>query len=330
MGKTELTFEQVLDRVFHEERVPIHLLYRLSDLNPEQSAAFEIKWNAAPDNKRAVIGRHMADITENNFVVAFTPSFRKFLNDSSAEVRLAALDGLWDCTDMSLVQPVILLVKNDPDERVRAQAAATLGHIVLMAEWGQVDKVHAQTIVDALIGEYNEPFTPPAVRRAALESIGASADERVPGLIHAAYFEGDTAMQLSAVFAMGRNADPRWLSVVLEELENPHTEMRFEAAQAAGEIGSSNAVEPLILLLQDEELEVRLAAIYALGKIGSDLAQEALQDVLDDPFGDEATQEAAEVALDEMTWLGGEIDLSLFSPDSWTGEQFDEDDLISA
>jgi hypothetical protein len=330
MDKNELTFEQVLERVFHEERVPIHLLYRLSDLTPEQTVTFETKWNEAPDNKRAIISRHMADITENNFVVDFAPSFRKFLDDSSAEVRLAALDGLWDCTDMSLVAPVILLVQNDPDERVRAQAAATLGHIVLMAEWGQVDKDHARTIVDALIGEYNKPFTPPAVRRAALESIGPSADERIPKLIHAAYFEGDAAMQVSAVFAMGRNADNRWLPVVLEELENPHSEMRMEAAQAAGEIGSSDAVEPLVFLLQDEELEVRLAAIYALGKIGSDLAQEVLEDLLNDPYGDEATLEAAEIALDEMSWLGGKIDLSLFSPDTWSDQQFDEDDLISA
>lgn len=330
MEKTELTYEEILDRVFHEERVPIHLLFRLSDLTPEQALAFETKWAAAPNEKRAAISRHLADITEDNFIVDFTPTFRKLLLDPHVEVRLAALDGLWDCTDMSLVRPVILLVQNDPDDRVRAQAAATLGHIVLMAEWKQVDQVHADQIVEALIAEYNKPFSPTIVRRAALESISASADERIPGLIHAAYLEEDKGMRLSAVFAMGRNADHRWLPVVLEEMDNPLVDMRLEATQSAGEIGSSDVVEPLILLLDDEELEVRLAAVFALGNIGSGLAQEALQEIIDDPFGDETMQEAAELALDEAFWLGGQVDLSLMSLDVRDDDEMDEDDLILA
>lgn len=330
MERNELAFEEVLERIFHEERVPIHLLHRLSDLTTEQALAFDVKWSAAPNANRAVIARHMADISEDNFVVDYTPMFRKFLEDNSAEVRLAALDGLWDCSDMTLVQPIIILMQKDQDERVRAQAAATLGHIVLMAEWGQVDIAHAEKIVEALIMEFNRLENPPAVRRASLESMGASADVRVPELIKGAYYNGDEEMQVSAVFAMGRNADDRWLPVIIEELESPLVEMRLEAAQAAGGIGSSDAVESLIGLLHDDDLEVSLAAIFALGKIGNEFAHEALQDLLNDPYTDEIIMEAAEQALDEMDWLSGEIDLSLFSKDYGDDDLYQDDDLISA
>ena len=63
----------------------------------------------------------------------------------------------------------------------------------------------------------------------------------------------------------------------------------------------------------------RLAAVGALGQIGSDQAYETLASLLDD---DEAydLHEAIEEAIDEIEWLGGEMDLSLF--------EWNDDDLL--
>ncbi len=317
-------FVEILDQVFGAEEVPIHLLYRLSDLDPEESNSFLKRWAAADDVRRSVIARHMADITEDNFVVDFAPLFSEMLTDPISEVRLAALDGLWDCSSEALLSPIIDLMQNDMDSRVRALAAATLGHVVLMAEWGQMDAGAGERVVEALLAMNGDPMTPENVRRATVESLGGSSDPRVPDVIQSAYYGGSDDMQLGAVFAMGRSADPRWLPIVMDEMYSSLYEMRVEAARAAGGIGDSDSVELLIELTQDDELEVRLAALVALGQIGSDRACEALFRTAEDPYATDEEREAAESSLEEATWLSGEMDFTMMS---WDEDGDDDPEL---
>jgi HEAT repeat protein len=210
------------------------------------------------------------------------------------------------------------MMQQDDDLAVRAAAAACLGHFVLMAEWGQIEYAVGERVVAALSETYEHPATAENVRRASLESLGSSADPRVAQYIQDAYRSGGEQLQMSAVFAMGRSADNRWTSTIMQEMENPDWEMRLEAARAAGGIGSSDAVDRLIELLDDDFFEVRLAAVGALGQIGSDQAYEALAMRLDDEQAYDL-HDAIEDAIDEIEWLGGELDLSLF--------EWDEDDL---
>ncbi len=315
---TEPTYDEVLDHLFSEERLSISLLYRLSDLSPEDLATLAGRWPQASEERRRIIARHMADICEENFIVDFAPVFQLFMQDPVADVRLAALDGLWDFEHASLLPPVIELMESDVDPRVRALAAATLGHIVLFGEWGQLDIKMADRATEAMLAVYHNPQTPEVVRRAALESFGASANEQVPDLISHAYHSGSDQLQLSAVVAMGRNAHARWLPIIMDELESDFEEMREEAARSAGGIGSSDAVEKLIELLEDDELDVRLAAVHALSEIGSDQAQEALQELLDNPGTEEVLLEAIENSLEEMDWLGSDLDFSLLE---WNSDE---------
>ena len=323
MERDQLPFPEVLQKVFDDERVPIHLLYRLSDLTADDFDLFNQQWAAASPGRRQLLARHMADITEENFVVDFSPMFQMMLTDSQVEVRSAALDGLWDCAHTRLVVPIIQVMQQDAAASVRTLAAATLGHIVLMAEWGQMDARYAAQAVEALLQQYENPLEEMAVRRAALESLGASGDSRVPALLENAYYAGDDLTQISALFAMGRSADSRWLAIVLEEMDNPYTEIRLEAARAAGNIGDSDAVERLIELLDDEDLEVRLAVVYSLGQIGSETAFEALTHLLEGDHEEELI-EAVEAALEETDWLQGEFDFSMMQWDEEDG--FDEDE----
>lgn len=321
MDRNDLPFSKVLDRLFNESEVSIGLVYRLSDMSAEEMEKFTARWLEQSDRRRRVIARHMADISEENFVVDFSPAFRFLLSDPSREVRLAALDGLWDTGNTSVIPPIIDLMQTDVEEDVRASAAATLGHFVLMGEWGQIDHDVSDRIVEALLGQIDGSDTAEAVRRATVESLGNAAHPRVPDIIGDAYHRGDESMQLSALFSMGRSADRRWVPIIIDEMRSPSPEMRVEAARAAGNIGASDSVDRLIELLEDEEVDVQLAAIAALGQIGSDRAYESLQ-----RFGADAEAyglvEAVEDALDEIEWLGGEIDLSLF--------EWDEDDDVVA
>ncbi len=305
----------------NDEHVSVPLLYRLSDLMADELATFRERWTEMPEERRYIIVRHLADITEENFEVDFSDVFAHCLQDNAAPIREAALDGLWDTERVNLISPIVDVMEHDPSVKVRMMAAATLGHYVLLAEWGQIPAARVEKVVNALLAELENKATAVQVRRAALESLGAASHPKVPALIEDAYENGDLEMQLSAVFAMGRSADNRWLPIVLDEMGSPYEEMRLEAARAAGGIGDTEAADDLVDLTADDDLEVRLAAVTALGQIGGDQARQALERLAEDPDAEEL-YDAVDEALEEFDWLGGEVYLMDWEPD-------DEDDMTT-
>jgi HEAT repeat protein len=310
-----MSFSDFMREIAAAERLELRLLFRLSDLTPEELVEFQAGWPAIDAERRRIITRHLADICEDNFQVDFSDVFAYCLTDETPAVRMAALDGLWDSERLALITPIIALMEGDPDDTVRALAAATLGHYVVLGEWEQIPAARTGPIVEALLAQLNDDQTPAAVRRAALESVGASSDLRVAPLIESHYRQGGPDMRLSAVFAMGRSADGRWAPIISTELDSDRTEMRIEAARAAGGLGDEAAVDQLAELLNDEDLEVQLAAVAALGQIGGQEAIELLELLLEEPQS-EALYDAAEEALEEMMWLGGDVDLSLLDWDN--------------
>ena len=328
MNEKEKSFDTVLDELFHEESLPIPQLYRLSDMQAEEWAAFKVGWATVPDERRQVIVRHLADICEDNFVVDFAPVFVHSLEDSLAAVRMAALDGLWDSTDLKLIPTMKQLMQHDPDERVRAAAVGALGHYVLLAEWGQLPERILPDLVETLLAEYDNEDTAVSIRRVLLEALGAADHPRIKKLIEEAYENGDQAMQMSAVFAMGNSADRRWTVTVLGELESPYEDMRAEAARAAGAIGSSDFVPQLAELAYDEDLTVRVVAIASLGQIGGDEVQRILANMLDDPEVEEIDEvmEAVEEALEESALMAGDFDFVDVPFGLEHDEDFDLDD----
>ncbi len=301
-------FADVLDAVFTAEYVSIPLLYRFSDMSAEDTAQFHARWQDVDEQRRHEIVRHWADLTEENFVVDFSPLFVHCFADTYEYVREAALDGIWDTTEIRLVDAIIGMMQADESLIVRASAARALAHYVLLSEWGQLPRQVSPKIIEALLLEYDKPETSVPVRRAALEALSAANHPRVASLVEAAYEDLDLAMQLSAVFAMGNSADKRWAAIVLAEMENENDDMRAEAARAAGVIGGSNAIPQLAELSADADLGVQTAAIYALGQIGGETAESVLASLLDDPEFVEV-HETVEEALEEMALLSGDLEL---------------------
>jgi HEAT repeat protein len=303
-----LPFSTILDAIVTREPVPLHLLYRLSDMAATEHDTFRARWTAAPSERRRQIIRHLADLAEENYVVDFVPVFRDAFEDSDAAVRVAALDGVWDATDTRLIPTLTRLMQTDKSEEVRVAAAAALSHYVMLAEWGQIPHRFSEPMVTALLAEYDKADTAVPIKRAALEALGASNHPRVDALINEAYEDIAPALHISAVFAMGASADKRWLSTVLAEMENPDPEMRAEAARAAGNFGSSDALTPLERLTEDDDYEVRLTAVEALGHIGGEAARDILHRLMD-TADDEEMEEAIAEALDEMSLFAGEFNL---------------------
>jgi HEAT repeat protein len=314
--KEPVTIVDFMRSLREDEDLILASLYRMSDLTPEELNHFYDHWPEVGDERRRIIVRHLADISEENFQVDFGAVFAHCLGDELPAVRLAALDGLWDSERTSLLEQIIAMMLSDPDEDVRTLAAATMGHYILLAEWNVIPLDSVTVAVDALLAVLDEAETPKALRRAALESISASSHDRVQSLVEDAYDSGDHALQISAVFAMGRTVDKKWLPIILDEMMSSSSEMRLEAARAAGHIGSSDAVAELVDLVSDEDLEVQLAAITAMGQIGGSLAIRVLDEMDGDPDFDHV-QLAIEEALEEAVWMDN-VDLALFD---WDNEE---------
>ncbi len=308
MNDETLPFSEVLDALFEYEDVSVPLLYRLSDVPADDLSRFWQKWTQASSQRRQVLVRHMADIAEENFVVDFGPYFREFLHDKAVPVRVAALDGLWDTTDVSLVDPIMKLLQTDESVEVQMAAAAALAHFVLMSEWGEVSSQVSPRIVERLLQVYEAEETAVSVKCAALEAMAPANYPRLIELIETAYQDPLAEMRQSAVFAMGSNADTRWMPIILQEMNNLEADMRAEAARAAGLIGSSDAVEQLAEIAGEDDEDIALVAITSLGQIGSEEAQEILMSLLEDEaFAN--LHETIEEALAEMTWLTQQLEL---------------------
>ncbi len=310
----KIPFADILSSLFAEELGPIHQLYRLSDMTDTQQAQFSNQWRTVSDIRRQKIVRHLADISESNFVVDFSPIFRSSLRDPYAPVRIAALDGLWDSTDSTLIDPILELLANDPETEVRAAAARSLAHFLMMSEWDQIRGVDSLLIFNTLLDIYRHPESPILLKCAVLEAMGPSPLPETIELIEDA-FEGDVfELQLSAVFAMGTSADSRWLSLLLDEMENPREDMRAEAARAVGIIGHSGAIPQLSELALDEDQEVANAAVISLAQIGGNEANRILDELLmDQNFAH--LHEIIEEALEESSWVDGELPMFPWSDD---------------
>jgi HEAT repeat protein len=285
-------------------------LTALSDLSPEELAQFGGTWSQLPGPRRRELVSRLVELAEEQVEVCFRPIFQWLLADEDARVRAQAIDGLWEDDDVRLVAPLTRVLQADPAADARAAAAQSLGRFVLLGELEELDRGLGEAVEEALWSAYHEAGQDILVRRRALEALGYSSADRMARLIAEAYADEDDGMRASAVFAMGRSADSRWRDIVLDELSSTDAEMRYEAARASGELELAEAVPALLPLLDEADVDLRDVAVWALGHIGGPEARRALEACA--ASDDEALAEAAQEALDELSFLSGDDELPAF------------------
>jgi HEAT repeat protein len=86
----------------------------------------------------------------------------------------------------------------------------------------------------------------------------------------------------------------------------------------------AEAVPVLSKMVADPDLEVKLAAIWALGQIGGPEAKRVLE--ICSEQGDEALQDAADEALEELDLGDGVVDFPLLNADDEEEGEFDWDE----
>ena len=307
------------------ELPPLQELYALSDLSRSEMEAVRRSWSAVPAERRLQIVRILVEVAEEDLNLHLSRLLRIAMADSEAQVRQAAVEGLWEDNDPSLIGPYVQMLHGDPDVEVRSAVASALGTFVLSGELEELEPALAMRVEEALLAVLHDEREPVDVRRRALESIAYSSEAGVQQLIEDAYYAPDEDMRISSLTAMGRSADIRWRGFAHAELQNPSAAMRVEAAWACGELEARSALDDLLALLDDEEQDVRLSSIMALGRMGGREARDALETIYAGENPDESM--AAELALEEMAYYAGHEDVPLLdeseAEDEWEHDPWD-------
>ncbi len=298
-----MNFEEYLEELANGSRkLKIADLQRLSDLSPEQAGQLAARWADINVRRRRRILQELIDLAEDTVELNFAVVFRHAFEDDDAEVRLAAVRGLWEYESPDLIDNLTALTETDDGAAVRAEAALALGRFVLLFEVGRLRERHFERAVASLRRVVENAAEIEEVRARAIEAIGAHDASWVRQAVTQAYESGSHHLKVSAVHAMGRSAEPRWLPLLKRELASDDAELRYEAAVASGSLADEAAVPSLVPLAADPDDEVRAAAVSALGEIGGEAARRALDDLIDrpsEPASDAAAAALAEIEADE-------------------------------
>ena len=313
---SEVPFQNLVDAFLNTEQpLDPRYFYRLSDMDEDELAQLRTSWMDIPLWRRVAILEDIAEMSEKDTLLNFVAFCCEVIKDSDATVRLLAVQTLWDYEEIQTLPLFLDLLKNDDDTQVRAAAAGALGRFVYAGELDGIPKRKKVTIEDTLLS-VEKSQDAPAVRRAALESLGYSSRKEISTLIESAFASDDREWKASALCAMGRSADNRWRPTILQALKNNLPVIRCEAARAAGELEIRSVVPILIDLLDDPDDNTRFASIWSLSQIGGAGVQPALQRILAQAV-DEEEIEQIETALDNLAFFEGEQLLPILDlPDS--------------
>ncbi len=298
-NKLIFDFASALDHLKSETPLSASAVSVLSNATKPNLASFAQTWVRLPVERRQRVAQMLVDLAEKNIELDYNVLFRYLLNDDDAAVRALGIEGLWEDEDAARVKPLIGFLRSDPDARVRAAAADSLGRFMLLAEYGRLPQSpHADLIFEALCATVRGTAEDLGVRRRAVEALAYSSRDPVRDMIAAAYADDDAEMRVSAVAAMGRSGDTYWRKTAASELDSPDPRMRFEAARAVGQLEYRAAVPHLIELLDDPDREVQMVAVSALGQIGGRSAKDALTQLTESD--DEVLRDLADEALQEL------------------------------
>jgi len=296
-----LSFAERVAQLDTMEKAPTRLdLKLLANLGPESVYIFWEQWQRFSLDRRRHIMRLLAELAEEQIQLDYRPVFRACLADQDAQIRVLAIEGLWEDDHEQMMDRLIQML-HDPAGEVRAAALLSLARFAYRAEIGDLSLSAGQRLHDVLVEAATDPDQPFEVRRRAIEALGYFADSSAAQeLVDRAYNTDDIYMRESAVLAMGRSMRRQWFPYILRELQSPSPSLRYEAARAVGEIGEDGRelLPALLPLVDDEDTEIALAAIWALGQVGGADARRILQRIA--RSRDEVRAQVAQDALAEL------------------------------
>jgi HEAT repeat protein len=245
-------------------------LYGLSDLSRSDAAELAARWPRIEPDIRLSVVRELVDLGQSELHLDLTRFLLTASNDDDARVRQVAVAGLALEEHRSIPSRLLTILREDPSDDVRAEAASALGPFVELTEAEELDPEVEAELRRVLLFVAEDEDESWHIRRRAAESashFGPSAE--VDRLIRRMWEEDEIGLRGSALYAIGRANQRSWIPVVLESLNDEDPEIRFEAVRAAGQLGDVEALPMLSeIALKEEDVDVRQSAIAAIGEIG--------------------------------------------------------------
>lgn len=280
-------------------------LKELSALGSEVRSELREAWSQVETTRRQEIANALVELAEDEIEFDFHEIFLAALYDEDEEVRIKALEGLWEDLSTSLLSDMLEMVRFDKSGQVRASAAVGIARFAYLNALEELPSDYGQQIYDVLYATATDMDQPFEVRRRAIETLGYyGSDPKIKALIEAAYADPEILMKESAMAAMGRSVDETWLPIIESELQAHSPALRYEAVRAMGEMAdlAQGHLARLLPLVDDEDTEIGLAAIWSLGQIGGPHAKRVLDRLARSK--NEARSQAAQDALDELNLEG--------------------------
>jgi hypothetical protein len=235
-----------------------------------------------------------------------------------SELLLAAeLAGDFTVINDALADALLtLLCRRDQSEKIRGQAAISLGPVLEQADTADFEDADDCPIVErtfhriqeSLRQLYVDASVPSEVRRRILEASVRALQDWHQGAVRAAFSSDDELWRLTAVFCMRfvRGFDGQ----ILEALDNKNPDIHYQAVLAAGnwEVDAAWPHVAALIVSRETEKPLLLAAIEAIASIRPHEAGEILADLADS--NDEDIAAAVDEAMAMAAGLSDEDDLN--------------------
>ena len=333
----EIPFDHVIQALLDNEKpFPARLVYRLSDITPEESSSLKSAWGKAELLRRRAVMEDVQNMGEDDTLLDFSEVGKLALKDADGYIRQLAVRTLAEYEMAEMLPDFLYLVEHDADEQVRAACASALGVFVYLGEIEEISQKKWRKTEESLLRVHRSSDTA-LVRRKALEALGYSSQDEMIPLIEQAYAQGQREWLLSALIAMGRSSNAVWNTRVTAMLEDRRADVRAEAATAAGELGIRSASRRLMELLEDAHEDVRAAAIWALSEVGGEGVRSRLEAMQEDT-DDEDEADLIESALENLSFTEDFQQFAILDVDEPDNaedddyldeDDYDEDDLLN-
>ena len=238
------------------------------------------------------------------------------------QIRLKAIDGLWENEDSSLIAVFTSFISKDDSQNVRFASANCLQNFLERSHVVPYPKRHLNFLKSALLKIISgEIDSPELLRQKALEIIGYFDGEDINTLVKDAFFSDNIRVKSSAIRAMGISSNPIWLSLILSDLDDVYPSITVSSIEAVGMLGDGDYANWLMKYLSDEDIDIQIAAVKSLGLIGNELARGAILQFLDElheseeDFDDDLLAEI-NVAIQAMDFDEAPLDMQVDYKDS--------------
>ena len=274
-------------------------------------------WDLMDDSSLVSILSRLKILADTNISFDYSTVFKSMLLHESEEIRLKAIDGLWEHEDRSLIPVFTSFISKDNSQNVRLASANCLERFLDRSRSVPYPKRYLDslksTLLNILSGDTN---VDESLRYKALEMIGYFDGEEIDVLIKDAFFSENISVKSSAITAMGVTSNPIWLSLILSDLDDVYPTITISSIKSVGMLGDGEYSNWLMKYLSDEDVDIQIAAVQSLGILGNEIARGAILQFVDelhesDEDVDDDLLSAINIAIQAMDFDEAPLDMQV-------------------